>query len=66
MSIPKLERLFISEAITDRPELRVDWSNDHHHAAMIGRDMTVREVAKALRVMADLIERDPGMEAPNA
>ena len=60
----KLERMWINESINRGNELRVDWSNDRHHAVVIKHPGGSYEVAEAFRDMAMLIFQDPYLREP--
>jgi len=55
----KIENIrLIEDADTERFELRFDWDNDRHQAAVIGAPCTAREVMVALYSAIGLIARD--------
>lgn len=56
---PKLEKIWIGQRpMDDEFELRLDWSNDYHHAFTIRRPCGPEQVANALRNAAIYISRD--------
>ena len=57
MSI-KLEKVLIGRSHDGLQELRVDWSNDRHHAVRINHPGGPDEIAEAFRGMAMLVYND--------
>ena len=56
---PKLERIWIDMGSRDKDmDLRLDWSNDYHHAFAIRHPHGPEQVANALREAAIFVARD--------
>ena len=56
---PKLRNIWIGmRSMDEEIELRLDWSNDYHHAVTIKRPHGPEEVADALRDAAMFVYRD--------
>jgi hypothetical protein len=53
-----LVKIWIS-SVDGRQELRLDWSNDRHHAMPITPPASPREVAMALYDLAYMVKQDP-------
>lgn len=53
----KVKRVWI-DAFNSQHELRLDWSNDRHHAVAIKHPGGPNEVADALRSLARLVYTD--------
>jgi hypothetical protein len=62
--VVQLKKIWINE-FKDRRELRMDWSNDRHHAVEISHPCGPDQVAKALQDMARLVFRDPHLPTNN-
>lgn len=62
----KLEKVWIGNGFDDQPELRLDWSNDRHHAVVIHHPGGPDEVADAFRSLAMLVYKDQHLRTPNA
>ena len=58
MAIPKLEKIWIATYSDGLKELRLDWSNDYHHAFYIRRPHGPKQIANALREAANFVARD--------
>ena len=58
MTTPKLEKIWIDTYSDGLKELRLDWSNDYHHAFYIRRPHGPKQVANALREAAIFVARD--------
>jgi hypothetical protein len=55
----RLNKIWVNESDPAKKELRLDWSNDRHHAVMIQPPHAPADIAQALLSMAYLIAKDP-------
>jgi len=54
---PMLEKIYTTQ-FGGVPEIRLDWSNDRHHAVAINHPFGPDEIADALRTLAMLVYND--------
>lgn len=54
----KLERMRLGDGLNGEVDLRIDWSNDRHHAVAIKHPGGPDEVADALRELARIVFSD--------
>jgi hypothetical protein len=60
MERPVIEKIWLNDkcSMADRMEIRVDWSNDRHHAFTIRPPYGEKQVANALIILSGLISSD--------
>jgi hypothetical protein len=61
----RLEKIWISEGLEGRRDLRLDWSNDRHHAVTIFHPGGPEQIGDAIRSLARLVYGDPNLYPPN-
>lgn len=61
---PQLTKIWLSD-FEGRQDIRVDFSNDRHYAALVEMPRGAEQVAQALFLLADMITHDPHL-TPNA
>lgn len=62
MSEPKINNTWMSVTSMEK-QIRLDWSNDRHHAVVIDPPYGKHEMVAALRRMAELIEADEYLDS---
>jgi hypothetical protein len=62
MNTPRITKIWICD-FSDRSEIRVDFDNDRHFAALIEQPESQRNIADAFIRIAHMIARDPHLKA---